>query len=175
MLCQICQKNTAEIRVSHAINEKKIEINLCKSCAEEKGLSNPLSNLPQLFGNFIAELIGQDLFKSRRRDATRKCPGCGSTWDNFHDTGLLGCDLCYQTYEEDLSVILRRIHGSNKHIGSRPKSYRFVVDESELEGIKEELQQAIDNEKFERAAELRDIIRDAQREIDKKNDDGILR
>jgi protein arginine kinase activator len=175
MLCQICHKSTAVIKVSHAINEKKIEMNLCKSCAEDKGFNNPLFNLPQLFENFIAELIGQEVLENRAEDAAKKCPSCGSSWDNFHDTGLLGCDICYQAYEDDLNVILRRIHGSNKHIGSRPKSHRYVVDETELDGMRKELQRAIKNENFEKAAELRDIIRDAQHEIDKRDDDGILR
>ncbi|MFQ5639690.1 MAG: UvrB/UvrC motif-containing protein [bacterium] len=163
------------MKVSHAINEKKIEMNLCKSCAEDKGFNNPLFNLPQLFENFIAELIGQEMLKSRRRGTEEKCPGCGSTWDDFHQTGLLGCDICYLTYEDDLNVILRRIHGSNKHIGSRPKSHRYNVDASELEGIRKQLDKAIKDENFERAAELRDIIRDAQHEIEKRKDDGILR
>ncbi len=175
MLCQVCQKNPAEIKISHAINDKKIQIELCKACAEEKGLNNPLLNLPQLFGNFLAQILGEEVFRSKRDAFETQCPECGATWDYFRETGLLGCDLCYQVFEEDLAVILRRIHGSNQHIGSRPRSHRYLVNESELEGMKMELQKAIEEERFERAAELRDMIRDAEREISKRNDDGILR
>ncbi|NIR50477.1 hypothetical protein GWO43_18380 [candidate division KSB1 bacterium] len=138
-------------------------------------MNNPFVNLPQLFGNFISELIGQDVIKKSEEDFETECPGCGSTWDYFNKTGLFGCDICYQRYADDLDVVLRRIHGSNKHIGSRPKSHRFVINESELEGMKADLRKAIKGENFERAAELRDIIRDAQREINKGKDDGILR
>jgi len=90
-------------------------------------------------------------------------------------TGLFGCDICYQVFSKDLNVILRRIHGSNQHIGNRPKSQRYVIDDFELKKIKLELQAAIENEDFELAAELRDMVRDTQSELNKKVDDGILR
>lgn len=175
MLCQVCQVKTAEIKISHVLNNKKIEMNLCKKCAEEKGMNNPLMNLPQIFGNIIAELLGEEFLKTKKEKDGVQCPGCGASWGYFQKIGLLGCDICYETYQKDLDVVLRRIHGSNQHIGSRPKSHRQIVDEIELKRIKLELQQAIKSENFEKAAELRDIIRDAQREIDKRENDGILR
>lgn len=175
MVCQVCKIRPAEVKLTQVINDKKIEIKLCKKCAEEKGIDNPLAALPQIFGNFILGLLGEDIYKSTKESSKIKCHQCGSTWDDFQRTGLLGCDICYQTFQNELNVILRRIHGSNQHIGSRPKAHRYYMSEAELEKAKLELQAAIKNENFERAAELRDMIRDAQREIDKKEKDGILR
>lgn len=175
MLCQVCQTKTAEIKIAHILNNKKLEIDLCKNCADDKGISSPLMNLPLLFGNFIAQLIGEDGLKRRKENDGRECAGCGLSWEDFEKTGLFGCDICYQSFEEDLEVVLRRIHGSNRHIGCRPRSLRQLVDGSELESMRADLQKAITNEQFERAAELRDILRDAEREIDKRGDDGILR
>ncbi|MFQ5864215.1 MAG: UvrB/UvrC motif-containing protein [bacterium] len=175
MLCQICNVNAAEVKLTQIINSKKLEMNLCKKCAEEKGIDNPLTALPQIFGSFLMSMLDEDIIKRRKVKSKIKCRGCGLVWDDFQKTGLFGCDICYDTFREDLKVILRRIHGSNQHIGSRPKTHRYVVQESDLKRIKLELQNAIENENFERAAELRDMIRDAQREIDKKENDGILR
>ncbi|MFQ6113254.1 MAG: UvrB/UvrC motif-containing protein [bacterium] len=175
MLCQICNVNTAEVRLTQIINSKKIEINLCRKCAEEKGIDNPLAALPQIFGNFLMGLLHEDVIKRKKVKSTAKCHACGLTWDDFQNTGLFGCDICYQSFQEDLKVILRRIHGSNQHIGSRPKAHRHVIDESELKRLRSELQKAIEKENFERAAELRDMVRDAQRELDRKANDGILR
>ncbi|RMF70286.1 MAG: hypothetical protein D6743_00535 [Calditrichaeota bacterium] len=175
MLCQICKEKPAVIKISHVVNDKKVEMSLCKSCAEKKGLDNPMMTLPQIFGNVIAEIFGEDLLETEGEDSGEKCPGCGTSWEAFQQSGLLGCDICYQTFQDDLNIILRRIHGSNKHIGSRPKSQRHKVDASELARLNLELKAAIENEDFELAAELRDMVRDAQREMDRLGDDGILR
>ena len=176
MKCQICHVNSAAIKITHIINGKKIEMNLCKSCADQKGVDNPLNTLPQIFSNFLAEFLGKELLRPNKSDDKRKCPGCGSTWQMFEKTGLCGCGVCYESYMDDLSVVLRRIHGSNRHIGSRPRSCRQVVDQTKINNFRVQLDRAIKNENFEKAAELRDMIRDAEREIDKEDqDDGVLR
>ncbi len=118
--------------------------------------------------------ISLRVFSKGSENSGAKCPGCGCLWEQFQENGLLGCDICYQFFEEDLKIVLRRIHGSNQHIGSRPKSCRYLVDESELANIRVDLKRAINSENFERAAELRDMLRDANRETDKK-DAAILR
>src|SRR3990172_5621551 len=166
MLCQLCKKNPATIKIAHILNQKKIEINLCSSCAEEKGVESPLVALPQVFSNYLAALFGNEIFSRKHQENDIRCEGCGTTWDKFQETGLLGCDICYLTFEKDLNVILRRIHGSTQHIGSRPKSLRHNIDKKELEKINIELKEAINNENFELAAELRDVIKDAQRNLD---------
>ncbi len=174
MLCQFCKKNAATIKISNVLNYKKIEINLCSKCAEEKGVNNPMGALPHVFENFIAELVGKEFFRRTERPVEKKCKACGLSWESFEETGLLGCDICYQTFQDHLDIVLCRIHGSNHHIGSRPKSKRQRISEAELGRIKGELDDAIKSEDFERAAELRDIVRDAQRELDREND-GMIR
>ncbi|MFQ5649635.1 MAG: UvrB/UvrC motif-containing protein [bacterium] len=174
MVCQFCRENPATIKIAHVVNEKKIEINLCTGCAERKGIANPMASLPQIFENFIAELVGKEILQRSTHAEGLQCARCGSTWDDFQKTGLFGCDICYQTFEQDLNIVLRRIHGSNQHIGSRPKSQRHKISEAEMRRIKVELQEAIESENFELAAELRDLVRDAQRELDTEND-GIIR
>lgn len=175
MLCQLCEENLATIKIAHVINQKKIEINLCHSCAEAKGVDNPMVTLPQIFGNFISELLGADTFKMGVERPGKKCDACGCTWDSFQKTGMFGCDICYQTFAHDLDFILTRIHGSNKHIGNRPKSQRRTVAAAELERIKHDLQKAILDENFELAAELRDVLKDASVAPENSANDGILR
>ena len=175
MLCQLCKQKTAKIKISHVINNKTIEVSLCKSCAEEKGVENPLVALPQIFGNFIAELFGKELFAGDTIKDDKECEGCGLTWEDFQEKGLFGCEICYQTFGSELDIIIKKIHGSAKHIGNRPKSLRRKLDKDELERMRIELKEAIINENFELAAELRDVIRDAQRVFEGIEDDQILR
>jgi len=175
MICQLCKFKQALIKISYVINDKTIEINLCKECAEEKSLNNPLVTLPQIFGNFIAELVGEDCLSELNTDSDLKCGACGMTWEEFQESGLLGCDICYHTFEKEMEIILRRIHGSTQHIGCRPNSMRCVVDESELQQLNKRLRNAISRQQFEEAAKLRDMIRGAESVREKSDNDGILR
>ncbi|MDZ7260554.1 MAG: UvrB/UvrC motif-containing protein [candidate division KSB1 bacterium] len=166
MLCQICHLKEATIKLTQIINDTKKEINLCKSCAEEKGFTNPLSSFPQLFSGIILGLLGEESMATKKVEKNRvRCSGCNMTMSDFEKTGLLGCAECYQTFSEELKVILRRIHGSNKHIGSRPMNRRTRVPQPDLNKLRKELNLAIKKEQYERAAELRDLIRDVEREL----------
>lgn len=168
MLCQICKKRPAAISYTQIINNKKTQLAVCSKCAEEKGITNPLAGLPEVFGKIVANILGEELLAGAgeitKKAGARRCPKCNTSLDKFEKTGLLGCDECYQTFEKELSALLRRIHGSSKHIGSRPRPRRVVSTDRDLVKLRAELEQAITKEKFERAAELRDLIRDAERE-----------
>jgi protein arginine kinase activator len=155
------------------INNKKTQLSVCIKCAEEKGLTNPLAGLPDIFGKIVANILGEHLLseadEAPKKSNSRRCPKCNISLDKFEKTGLLGCEECYQTFEKELAALLRRIHGSSKHIGSRPRPRRVISSERDVVKLRAELEQAIGKEKFERAAELRDLIRDAEREAGSRN------
>jgi protein arginine kinase activator len=134
-----------------------------------------LSDLPKVYGNLVMQLLGHDHNSTDETKKDLRCTSCGLSWDAFQKTGLLGCEVCYKTFGEDLNRILRKIHGSTKHIGDRPSSMRSVVDAGELKRVRNELDEAIANEDFELAAQLRDLIRDAERGLHEMSNDGILR
>jgi protein arginine kinase activator len=169
MLCQICKKRPVAISYTQIINKKKTQLSICAKCAEDKGITNPIAGLPEMFGKILANILGElpredDMEEKEILSSHQHCPGCGISLDEFEKTGLLGCDQCYQTFEKELSVLLRRIHGSSKHIGSRPRPRRVITTGKDMGKLRHELDQAIKKEQFERAAELRDMIRDAERE-----------
>lgn len=172
MLCQICKKRPVAISYTQVINQKKTQLSICVKCAEEKGITNPLAGLPEVFSKIVANILGEqaleEIEERSERKGGRRCPGCNISLDAFEKTGLLGCDQCYETFAKELAILLRRIHGSSKHIGSRPRPRRVVSAERDLVKLRKELAEAIGKEKFERAAELRDLIRDAEREANHK-------
>jgi protein arginine kinase activator len=59
-----------------------------------------------------------------------------------------------------MSALLRKIHGSNEHVGITEDESISPVDEREakLLEMRRELRQAVEREEYERAAELRDRI-----------------
>jgi len=89
-----------------------------------------------------------------------QCPRCGLVYSEFKESGRLGCSECYTTFRSQLRPLLRRIHGSTKHVGKAPaRDSERVALRREIQRLHEDLQRAIEREEFETAASLRDRIR----------------
>ena len=164
MLCQACQQNSATVHWTKVVNDKKTELHLCPACAQQSGLQPSIKDIPEMLGNFIAGLLGEEAgapakARQKKRQSGRKCPGCGSTYAVLEKKGLLGCAQCYETFAAELKILLRRVHGNCQHKGRQPASYGAVSSKTTMERLRRELQEAILHEKFERAAELRNLIR----------------
>jgi protein arginine kinase activator len=89
------------------------------------------------------------------------CARCGGTFQDFRETGRLGCSDCYRTFESPLRDLLRRLHGSTHHLGERyaerdPAAAQAREQAAEL---REQLRLAVETENFELAAEIRDRLR----------------
>ncbi|MCR4439808.1 MAG: UvrB/UvrC motif-containing protein [bacterium] len=162
IVCDLCGVNPATLKLTQVINDEHTELHLCKQCAEEKGLAIPFGALPSTFGAMIVGFLGTQLPTSTRTVGSLKCQGCGITKEDFERTALLGCAQCYETFREDLKFILRRIHGSNKHIGMRPPALRDAVEHPDIERLRQQLAEAVAREEFEEAARLRDLITDLE-------------
>lgn len=149
------------VKFTQVIGSEKKTVNLCKQCAEEQGLNNPLLDISKVFGKIIVAILSDHLTtKSAQETAatdSNVCDVCGLSWGDFEKTGRLGCPRCYEVHKENLNYLLRRLHGNNRHIG---KPSRQVDDKQEsLDSLKKKLEKAIKTEDYETAAELRDSIR----------------
>lgn len=164
MLCQQCQKKVANVHFTQIINGKKVEMYLCEQCANEKG---QLGFSPQLnLGDFLwgfPGFGGSAGFVQVEQPEEVRCDICGMSFEDFRKTGKLGCSNCYRLFRENLSPILRRIHGNIEHKGKVPKKVSNCVNTTkELVRLKAELTAAIGHEEYEKAAELRDRIRNLE-------------
>lgn len=166
-ICQICKAAPAAVNITQVIKGKKQEWHLCEACAEEKGGVNSLSGLPDFFENVIANLFGAEKSKGTepRESENVECPSCHMSLEDIEKDGLLGCAKCYETFRVDLELLLRRIHGSTKHIGSRPRPQRVFGKSPDLQELRNELLRAVEQEDYEKAAEYRDLIRNLEREV----------
>jgi protein arginine kinase activator len=160
MLCQNCNKRTANVHFTKIINNKKIEMYLCEQCANEKGqfsFGSPLDVTNFLFGYANS---GNDAAYNISAVKNTVCQKCGMGYEDFLKTGKMGCGECYNTYREKLKPALKRLHGSFKHSGKVPLRLSKEKDLSlQIERLKEMLDRAVQNEEYEKAAELRDKIR----------------
>ena len=158
MLCADCGLNKATVHFTQIVNDETETFHLCAECAQKRGLkTTPVSSQMPL-SDFLSEM-GAPIF-TKATNVNRACPRCGCTFRQFRKTGRLGCAHCYITFEQEMSALLRKIHGSNQHVGISDTESVGELDESESEllDLRRELRRSVEREEYERAAELRDRI-----------------
>ncbi len=167
MLCDNCGKNEAEVHLTQIVENEMTTVHLCPACAADKGLDagSSAKNLP--LSDFLAQM-GQAAISDEEAAVAGPCSYCHTTVDDFRRTGRLGCPHCYSIYETQLRAILRRIHGSTYHLGKVyvPPASTGVDRSARLAGLRRKLQRAVEAEDFERAALIRDQIRELETAVD---------
>lgn len=157
-MCQSCGKNPATVHIieSPCDKEKKIEIHICEECAKEKGQLQAPVSLPQVLEGLLE---GHSSEPSGAGDLA--CPKCGMTFDQFKSEGRFGCPEDYEVFQKALFPFLEKIHGSTRHTGRAPANFdHSLAIDQRLSILQKEMEKAIGLEDYERAAELRDRIRE---------------
>jgi len=153
------------VHLTEIVDDQMSEMHLCEECAREKSVQ-----MEQQFG--LADLLaGLSDFGKQIKDyeeVALTCPNCNTTYDDFKKFGRLGCSECYTAFKDHLAMLLKKIHGSTHHYGKAPGSVaKSGENKTEtLHKLKEQLQKAIENENFEKAADLRDKIRTLENQKD---------
>ena len=182
MLCQKCKKNNATIHYRENINGKVTEYSLCADCAaelERDGVikfENPFSDFMR-DGIFDFSSMLPSFFTSLNHalgsGESKRCPVCGSTFDDIARSGRIGCPQCYETFADELAATVNQLHGTSKPQGRIPKRFGEKQNrEAEINALKEEQKKAIEAQEFEKAAELRDKIKALEAEVNSANTDG---
>lgn len=162
--CDNC-KNVATVHLTEIKHGKKLEKHLCEQCAQQTEGIPVKSHTPinELLTNFVmAHSQG-----TKELTSTHSCEHCTTTWSEFKQNGLLGCEHDYAGFEKDLTPLLQRAHeGATHHLGKVPVrrggSGVPMKRQADLARLRKELQKAIEAEDYERAAKLRDQIRQAE-------------
>ena len=93
-------------------------------------------------------------------------------YEEFVQSGRLGCSQCYEYFREQLNPILYRLHGHSKHIGKIPPTIKVRYNRLEkIKKIKNEMQKLITKEEYEKAAKLRDMIIEEEKRLDNGNNE----
>ncbi len=165
MLCQDCNKVESTVHLTQIVNNKKKVLHLCRECAEERGFHSPFENLPFPLAEFVSGMVGsskkQPAKGGKSKTKPKECSFCGMTFDDFAKVGRLGCVQCYSAFRKDLADLLRKIHGSCDHRGKVPSATADTMKPVREERLlREDLKKAIEQEDFEKAAQLRDKIKE---------------
>jgi len=165
MRCQDCEKRESQVHLTQIVNNEKTTLALCKECAAARGFHSPLENMPFPLAEILSGLTSGsgELFTPDETDKL-SCPSCGLSFSQFASQGRFGCGDCYHAFRGKLEPIMRKIHGASLHRGMSPNNLLLVEDNNTLpiqeeERLEQELKKAIEGEEFERAAELRDKLK----------------
>ena len=194
MLCQNCGKNEVNFRYTQTVNGVKKEMALCDKCAKKLGLYNNMDfSMPISMSSFLGDMLSdyeEAFLPSFSSVATSECNTCGTDYDEFIESGLLGCENCYDIFSNKIDSLLKNIHGSNRHVGRISKfiesnnnldEFNKVEKElknnktekvSKIDELKDSLNKAIKEERYEDAAKIRDEIKKEEKKLNKnsKND-----
>lgn len=159
-LCERCKKAQATYHLTNLDRSGgKSERHLCDRCAGEEGLlqtGKPSIDLHEILENFVSGSKGADL-------ANLVCSECGISYVEFRNQGLLGCPADYEVFKEQLHRLLERTHGATQHVGKSPKAAGVAnKPQHDIHRLKRQLDEAVAAEDYERAARIRDRIRELE-------------
>jgi protein arginine kinase activator len=171
MQCEECGKRPAAVHIIKIDNGAKTDMHLCEVCALQK---NPIT----LKANFSMQDLVAGILKSGSVGPFKvdivhevKCDICGLSYSKFKTSGKFGCSNCYKVFGDRLNPLFKRLHGNIIHTGKLPsKAGSKIKLDREIERLRQELQSAVNNEEYEKAAEIRDRIRDINSEEQEEHD-----
>lgn len=155
----------AVIHIRQIQKESVHELHICEECAQEKGLvREEESELP--ITNLLSGLIDGKEAPGSAEPGVGACPRCGMKLSDFRKTGKLGCAECFRAFKADLRSILSQMAARPRHAGKLPPSLSGSADAPpDGAGLRAELKAAVDDEDYEKAAELRDRLRELETSV----------
>ncbi len=178
ILCQVCHKRPA---TSHLLqvpvgSHEALELHICRSCQAAQGIdvrSDP-PDLVQLLPGIAAKAgaggkpcMAKGVTKSGEPALTRPravtCPGCGLSWGDFIEHNKFGCAQCLEAFAQQLARPIEDLHGQAVHVGRLPTNAGPATGENLLNRrlhLEQVLAKAVADEAYERAAAIRDQIRE---------------
>lgn len=172
MTCESCQKREATVALTRIKGDHKEVVHLCSICAQqasshahgasgEGSLKTPTAKVstPKKIVQVknIEVIVGHLSSAEDRPEIT--CSACGMRYEEFRQGGRLGCAQCYGAFSSQLERLLKRIHGATRHVGKAPAtSGPGPTAEEEMQKLRRDLDHAVAEEAYERAAQLRDRI-----------------
>lgn len=154
MKCDLCD-NKATVFLTQIVNGKMQKVNLCESCAKEKGVTDPT-------GFALADLLfglGNEQQIETALPEMDECPACGYPLAQLKKTGRVGCAECYEVFADSLRSLVKAMHAGISHCGKIPAgatARRIIAEENSA--LEERLRDAILGERYEEAAKIRDEL-----------------
>lgn len=170
MLCERCKERQATVHFTKIVSGQKTEYHLCEQCAKEKGDFFTQAAHAFNFNNLLSGLLNMESSPgyTTPTQTVARCDVCGMTYQQFTQVGRFGCPHCYDSFAQRLDPLLRRIQSNTRHSGKVPlRAGEQVKSRRHLDQLRKQLQQAVAQEQFEQAAQLRDQIKSLEQQLEK--------
>ena len=169
MKCDRCN-NEAIFEIHFIDNENKKTISLCRDCyfkyidelmpnlnKNSDGLKYFQEAFTDIINNIAENIMNYD---SKNEDkGEKKCSHCGTTLSQILEKGKIGCSQCYEDFKDEAIGLLNSTNkdtDNNKEISKIDEEINNI--QSEIFKKKEELNELVNNEEYEKAASIRDEI-----------------
>ena len=165
-VCQRCLQQPATVLVTDIAEVSSPEgkgrnvqeRHFCEPCA--LALDLPKVGLPSASVANIWKLLTISAQKARHKRPSITCPECGMTLEELQRRGRLGCPKDYEVFRSYLGDLLERMHGARSHVGRVPGLAAGDLERiRRISDLRQELDVAVREEQYERAASLRDELR----------------
>lgn len=161
-ICERCREKEASVYYKESVNGSSKEIRLCSDCARKMGIGfGGKSGLEEEFFSAFP-LFAEPGSRERRESEGRVCSSCGKSREEIRQSGVFGCPRCYDAFSGglDMTPFVGRGYGGGRLGGSAEENPAAGSAPENLgEKLKQELQEALKVENYEKAARLRDEIR----------------
>ena len=110
------------------------------------------------------------LYRGRSNAAPKECPACGTSFEDFRRTGLLGCAECYNTFRDDLIPVLSNIQFNVYHEGNGRAGMGEAYDDlrgliAQQERLQTELDEAVQNHDKQKEDETRIRLTEIRKQL----------
>ena len=94
------------------------------------------------------------------------CKTCGASLSEFYRTCMLGCPECYNSFQKEITVAVKKVHGKVYHTGKTTKIDRFDKELiNEYSRVLKEKEQAVIDGRFDEVKELSERCADLYEEL----------
>lgn len=156
MKCDKCNKES----VYHSkliVNGVSQTTNLCRECAMKEGVftaepTNIFDDMFSIFSDFLPFEKVEEVV----------CPVCKTSLREYRNNHLLGCSNCYETFKDEIKNIIAKIAPYTEHkqesiqIKQKPKTRK--TKEEKIAALREDMKQAVSEERYEDAAKIKKQI-----------------
>lgn len=171
-LCSICGELEAVIFVKIVSDNGVEEKGLCASCAAkylenkedikelnlvDERLTQVIEEMKDLLAGIVANISAISVIMNNQNESTEStCSNCGMTFEEFKESGRLGCPYCYSSFHTYIEDFVFELERGSTHKGRMPEKFaRLYVFKKELQFLNTQLKRMVDTENYEQAEIIR--------------------
>lgn len=161
MKCEHCGKNEATFFYKSNVNGTITEVHLCPNCAEELGYMKAVRTAPQ---RMMGSLFGNEFFRDFFSPSFG-LPSMGSWFGEdlfdgfFREIPALGVSPAEDTKEKEATKTHSKTETQTAEQPKTDETQNKFSQMRQRNALRMEMKQAVRQENFERAAELRDQLK----------------